>query len=665
MRSGGSLALALALALAGGCSSAQLPGLDDGILTPRVDELHPALVLPSSRIDLVGMSFADPARASTRLVLSGSFTPTGGDTTHVTVQVGALEVDETHAFAVAAGAWQEKLGAAGSFDGTAVVQSVSALDGSIKESAPTHVAFAVATTLSPSLSSVTAGAIHVNDAVVLKGDNFLLGTGEGETRVVVDGCFTPAGATAGAGCAGGVTVKNVELPARPLPDAPWDRTQVAFAFAPAIAGIKPGSFTGTVAVRNVLASGEAKPAGTMPLAATLKKPEITAVAPTSASLGQYVDIMGGGFVGEAGDEVTLLHLVGKFTADRGGMPANVDLTLVPQWSSGSDLRYVLDEADALGRQIDLRHISGKFVGQMTPVVRKGDDEVVGAASDATLAIAPVRQIVYVRFLASYVDSLRLYGLAAADAEIRKRILAVAKRDYAGVNVEFRDKRPTDFALYSQVDVEGPDPNALGLLGYDNTPGKDVGNQRLFDRIGGVNATTQSDGFPGYGGIFAENFLGFSAHPSSRVMRLETDPSHFDAIFDAVRPDTGVPVSSADLRANFTALPDGGACLDKARSRELEVSCAIFVFGSLVGTTLTHEVGHSLGLADPTGEAFHDPGDGLNRLMDSGGSRPFEERAELMGLGPAVFCDAEYDYLKTVLPASDAAGGDTVSRPDCN
>jgi hypothetical protein len=37
----------------------------------------------------------------------------------------------------------------------------------------------------------------------------------------------------------------------------------------------------------------------------------------------------------------------------------------------------------------------------------------------------------------------------------------------------------------------------------------------------------------------------------------------------------------------------------------------------------------------------------------------------MGLGPAVFCEAEYDYLKTVLPASDAAGGDAVSRPDCN
>jgi hypothetical protein len=290
--------------------------------------------------------------------------------------------------------------------------------------------------------------------------------------------------------------------------------------------------------------------------------------------------------------------------------------------------------------------------------------VTGATTNATLEVAPVKQVIYIRFLPSYVDSLRLYGLANADALVRKRIFAVAARDYAGINVEFRDAPPTDFALFSQVDVEGPDPNALGLLGYDNTPGKDVGNQRLFDRIGGVNAQTQSDGYPGYGGIFAENFLGFSAHPAPRVQRLEVDPSHFDAIFDPLRPDTGNPVSTAELRAGVAALTDGQRCLGK-RDRASEVACGVFVLGNLVGTTLTHEIGHSLGLADPTGEAFHDPGDAPDRLMDAGGDRPLEERAELMGLGPAVFCSDEYIYLRTVLPGSDAAGGDSVARPDCN
>jgi len=634
------------LALVGGCSSAQLPGLDDGLAPPRLDELHPALVLPSSRIDLVGTSFADPERATTRLVLRGTFTPANGTAQAFTATLAATQVDDTHAYAVAAGRdWALPPGA-GRFEGTAVAQSISALDGSVRESPVQSVAFDCADTLEPQVTSLTAGAggnLHVNDPVVLSGDGFLLGTGEGETRVVVNG---------------------VEVAAHPLADAPWDRTRVAFPFVPAIAGIKPGAFSGTVVVRNVFAASADKAGGSLPLAVTIVKPEITGVAPTAASLGQYVDVAGGGFVGEASDEVTLLHLVGSFAPDGGGRTAPVDLMLVPHFAAGNQLRYVLDEADALGRLIDLRRVSGKFTGQVTPIARKGADEVAGATANATLAIAPVKQVIYVRFLPSYLDSLRLYGLANAEALVRARILTVAARDYAGINVEFRDKPPTDFALYSQVDVEGPDPNALGLLGYDNTPGKDVGNQRLFDRIGGVNATTQSDGYPGYGGIFAENFMGFSAHPSSRVAKLDVDPTHFDAIFDAVRPDTGTPVSAAEVRAGIPALSDTGACLG-ARDRATRVGCAVFVLGNLVGTTLTHEAGHSLGLADPTGEAFHDAGDGINRLMDAGGDRPFDERAELLGQGPAVFCGDEYIYLRTVLPGSNASQGDSIARPDCN
>jgi hypothetical protein len=657
----------VALALVGGCSSAQLPGLDDGLGAPRLDALEPALILPSSRIDLVGADFADPSRASTRLVLRGSFVPTGGAAHDLELTLGATEVDDTHAYAVAAGDAWALPAASGHFDGSAALQSISALDGSLHESAAQAVAFDVADTLAPHLAAVGGGTLHVNDAVVVSGDGFLLGTGEGETRVVVDGCFTPAGATAVTGGCAGTAVHGVELATRPLPDAPWDRTRVAFVFSPAIAGIQPGTFSGSVLVRNVLAAGAAQAApGSQPLVATIIKPEITAVAPTAASLGQFVDITGGGFVGEAADEVTLLHLVGSFTPDGGGPAAPVDLTLVPHFGDGTRLRYVLDEADALGRLIDLRRVSGQFVGQVTPIARKGADQVVGATANATLAVAPVRQIIYVRFLASYVDSLALYGLANADALVRQRIFAVAARDYVGVNVEFRDTPPTDFALYSEVDIEGPDPNALGLFGYDNTPGKDVGNQRLFDHLGGVNATTQSDGFPGYGGIFAENFLGFSAHPSSRVARIDGDgdPRNFDAIFDAVRPDRGQPVSGAEVRAGITVASDGSACLG-ARDRATRVGCAVFVLGNLIGTTLTHEAGHSLGLADPTGEAFHDAGDGINRLMDTGDNRPYEERAELLGQGPAVFCDDEYLYLRTILPGGDAAVGDSIGRPECN
>jgi len=98
---------------------------------------------------------------------------------------------------------------------------------------------------------------------------------------------------------------------------------------------------------------------------------------------------------------------------------------------------------------------------------------------------------------------------------------------------------------------------------------------------------------------------------------------------------------------------------------MQVRCAIRVLGNIVGTTATHELGHSFGLASPYGgpTEYHDPGVEPNRLMDSGGDRPFEERAELQGQGPAVFCDEEYAYLKKILPL-DPPADPKVTRPTC-
>ena len=100
----------------------------------------------------------------------------------------------------------------------------------------------------------------------------------------------------------------------------------------------------------------------------------------------------------------------------------------------------------------------------------------------------MRQIVYVNFTDNYSDTLSRFGLGLLDAEIRERLLARASEVFAGIGVEYRTTPPMDYALFSQIDVLGIDPNGLGLMGYDNSPGKDVGNVRLYDRIGGVHAS---------------------------------------------------------------------------------------------------------------------------------------------------------------------------------
>jgi hypothetical protein len=239
---------------------------------------------------------------------------------------------------------------------------------------------------------------------------------------------------------------------------------------------------------------------------------------------------------------------------------------------------------------------------------------------------------------------------------------VCKEAYKGVNIEFRTTPPTDFALFSNVDLVGVDPNNMGLFGYDNSPGKDDGNLRLYDQLGGVNAVTQQDGYPGYGGVFVRSLMGFSKHPGKFAQSVPGADDNFDKLFDPFRPDQGgAPITSSDLAGgDIQALGDGSSC--PATDRKSRIECAIFVMGNLIGGTLAHEIGHSLGLANPYADGFHDAGDQPNRLMDAGGDRPFLERAVLQGQGPAVFCDDEYTYLRQVLPSTEPPN--MVSRPGC-
>ncbi len=361
--------------------------------------------------------------------------------------------------------------------------------------------------------------------------------------------------------------------------------------------------------------------------------------------------------------LTTLALTGSFFPVGTPDEVAVDVTLVPEFVSGNMVRYVLSEQDDLGQSLNLRKASGEFSGAIQPSIQYQEDTVVGAVHNTGFQIDHVRQVVWINFLPAYVGSLRHFGLRAVDPMIRERVFEVAARDYDGINAEFRAERPQDFALYAQVDIGGPDPNGYGLLGYDNTPGKDVDNDRLYDKIGGVNATTQEDGYPGYGGVFVESFFGFSEHPGALSKRLEGSDPFFDALFDPFRPDIGGrPVEASDLTdLSIPKLTSGDECPAES-DRGMQIACAVWALGSMIGSTMTHEVGHSLGLADPYGGEFHNLGDGTNRLMDSGRFRSFLERAEILGYGPSVFCEEDFAYLRQILPS--AKPDPLPERPTC-
>lgn len=642
------LASLVGLLLLGACDS---DSEDDGTPITTVTDLtlvslDPGLLLPGSRIVLGGSSFLPSFAGPSKLRLKGTLNGSAVDisTEAEFIHYNRMEVSWPGAFAAGLPA------DGGSFEGEATVRVNSALDGMTHQSAPLPVSLELLPELPPRLDSLQNEVLFVNDPIVCHGEDFLLGGEEGSTIAVVEGCFTAEGS---ADC---VPVGPTEVVTEPF--ALFDRSRVVFPFSPYVGGIMPGSFTGSVMLINrhsALAGGVELGTDSLATANSIIEPTVVSFAPATASLGQYVDVSGGGFVGVRPGEsdsmlaTTIIELSGTFTPT--GEPAiPADLTLVPQFVSGQLVRYVVNEDDDLGQSIDLRQVAGSFTGTATPLVQFGQDTVVGTAKTVTLGIGHVKQVVWLRFLPTYVESMRHFGCRGLDTRIRDRVFEVARRDYGGVNMDFRATEPDDFALYSVVDIGGPDPNGMGLMGYDNTPGKDDGNIRLYDKIGGVNALTQLDGYPGYGGVFVESLFSFSTHPGALAQSVEGADPLFDQLFDPFRPDRdGKSVAASELNS-LPELSDSESC--PASDRPTQIACAARVLGSLIGTTVSHEIAHSLGLADPGGSAFHNTGDWPNALMDSGHARSFQERDELAGVGPGHFCQISYEYLRLILPTSE-------------
>ncbi|MEM9692098.1 MAG: hypothetical protein AAGA56_06115 [Myxococcota bacterium] len=637
--------------LAANCTSG---APDDGAVSTTIEDITltqvaPDVIVPGSRIELEGDDFFPEFAGFSQLRISGDF---GGRPVDVRVRA----TFESYQLMTVAWAGAEAVGlpaAEGVLTGEAWIESRSELDGLLHTSAPIPVTLTLADALIPRLDGVENLVQHVNDLVIVNGDGLLLGGGEGFTYAVVEGCFRRA-EEPGAAC---LPVGPVEIPVEPF--APHLRDRGLFPFVPAIAGIQPGSFEGSVTLVNRGVGANGGPVAAADVVATsnpLIAPLLTGLSPAAVSLGQYLEISGGGFVGEAlatAEDPTLalttIDIAGTFT-ERNGDGRAVATTLVPEFVRGRLLRYVVNDEDSFGSALGERGVQGLFVGTAIPTTQYGDDTVEGFPAEVEIEFAPIRQVVWLRFTPLYVESLRHFGLREVDAAIRERVLEVVRRDYAGVNLDVRIERPTDFALFSEVEIGGPDPNGIGLLGYDNTPGKDVGNLRLYDRIGGVNALTQQDGFLGFGGVFVESLFSFSMHPEPFAADQGLGEPSFDALFDPFRPDqNGVPASPADA-ANL--VPTEGTCPTASSARVDQLACAVRTLGSLIGTTVSHEIAHSLGLADPDGSEFHNLGDGEATIMDSGVARTFAERAEIDGAAFGRFCAENYAYLREILPSSE-------------
>lgn len=492
------------------------------------------------------------------------------------------------------------------------------------------VSIPVAPTLTPVLNAVEPTIFRPGEALQLSGSDFLFST-EGTTSVIFKGILradSPAVET---------VIEGLEIAAAPLEAS--DRGVLELSIGAAVFGIRPATFEGTVQVNNYSRAGVVTTSNALELGALrLEGPELESLSPLEASRGQRIEVVGRGLLPADPMEGsgTLFLLEGVLDADRGPtqhFTADHPLAIFPDLQPTAQRAEVIVsvQPDEDGKPSGLGATSGLFEGIVRPMLFYGAERYLGPAHPLTFRVLPATQHVYLHFLPAFDEALVDFGLLHARASLISRVLEVVARDYEGVNITFWATPPEDFAEYMVVEIGGEDPNGTGLFGLDNTAGKDVGNLRFDDVIGGFNADTRARGFAAYGGIFASEFINLSPTLGSSDL---ADP-RFDTIFAPFCLDLG------GLSASAAEVAGEG-------SRSLALQEAVRVLGGLIGSTITHEVGHALGLTAQS-TAFHNDGDNAGWIMDAGQFRPFGERADLAGEGPAVFSPANRSYLEEVLP----------------
>jgi hypothetical protein len=436
-----------------------------------------------------------------------------------------------------------------------------------------------------------------------------------------------------------------------------DRLRAYLPISPAVLGVAQGSFEGEVRLVNELRDGTVvRGLSLQSVQLGLQRSFISTLSPDRGSRGQKITVQGRGLIGsDAADGYGMtLTFAGTFTP-RGGEPVN--LTGPDALERQAD-RVISDEAVELAvwytieggakRQITgLGAAAGVFEGRITPKLYDAFGGVEeGLPWEGRFEVLPARQIVYLKYLPRFSQGLERYGVRNVEVEIRQKILEVAQAPYAMFNVDFRDEPPTDFVDYATIELSGPDPYGRQAFGYDNSfngVAKDVDNLFLADYIGGYNQGSKDQFDNPFGGIYIESFDYFSPKLSAaRNGSPNGDASpEFDRILGPFMPELGgKPVLASEW-------PRG--------PRQDKIQEAIHMIGNVIGNTVAHEVGHSMGLAffstdrETPGEQFHSAQPSDNCLMDSGSDRPFEERANINGKGPAIFCDLDAMYLMEILP----------------
>ena len=484
--------------------------------------------------------------------------------------------------------------------------------------------------LTLAVGSAPSGATFYADRLVINGDGFL-GVGEGTTTATLNGTFA----------ADGGATSQVTLTVPLALAEPFARERAVFEVPVALGEMQAGSFDGDMTVETVLMSGQTHTSAPLAVSLDVQAPIVFSGPADPVRLGELVVVEGGGFL--SGEYSTTFMFAGEFVPDEGDAVPFDALEIVPEVWDGNTatlfFRAVVGDKRLVAERFG--YARGDLIGEVVVTTTDGRRSLSGLPTPVSLTLAGAMQVVHLVFLPGFYDVLDTWGLGAGATDITERIRARIADLYADYAVRIDLQPPADFDPnhFARLEIGGPDPNGLGLFGFDNTAGKDVGNLRLFDAIGGENFETQTDGYPGYGGVFIESMLWWGSAPPIAGARPPTAPTpdpDFDAVF---APVFETPATPTELQG------------EGPPERVTQVVRARDAFANLVGETAAHELGHSLGLAEPYGSdtQFHNTGDTDGCLMDHGADRPFGERAGLEGFTETRLCGDAPAYLEEILP----------------
>lgn len=274
-----------------------------------------------------------------------------------------------------------------------------------------------------------------------------------------------------------------------------------------------------------------------------------------------------------------------------------------------------------------------FEGEALPLIFTGGVFIEGSAFPCRLEVSALLQVVSLEFVEDFDDALVALGLEQRKDAIVRQVVAQSQALYDGFNVQFVSGTGGLAERYVRVDIVGEDPNGAGLLGLDPTAGKDVGNLILDEVLGGLDPSAAENGTMGWGGVFASSILTFSPHWTKPGALA--DPA-FDEVFGHFAPFLG-----------GTPFHEGESEPERLR----QVQTADRVLAHLLASTVTHEVGHCLGLPAnlQAPDALHNQGDNPGWIMDAGEFRPFGERAGLAGYQAETLSPQDSAYLAEILP----------------